>query len=68
MADDPTQTDIAWLARQAGLPDLPPEYYPQLAGAYANVRRMVSRLPRDWPHGAEPAHVFVPTAFLHGKD
>jgi hypothetical protein len=68
MADAPTQPDIALLARQAGLPDLPPEYYPQLADAYANVRRMVNRLPRDWPRGAEPAHVFVPTTFLPGKE
>jgi hypothetical protein len=67
MADVPPQPDIAWLARHAGLPDLPPEYYPQLADAYANVRLMVSRLPRDWPRGAEPAHVFVPTTFLPGK-
>jgi hypothetical protein len=68
MADAQTQPDIALLARLAGLPDLPPEYYPQLAGAYANVREMVSRLPSDWPRGAEPAHVFVPTTFLLGKE
>jgi hypothetical protein len=68
MADASAQPDIAFLACLSGLPDLPPEYFPQLAGAYANVRQMVSRLPSDWPRGAEPAHVFVPTTFLPGEE
>jgi hypothetical protein len=67
MADAPTQDEIVLFARQAGL-DLPPEYFQQLVEAYGNVRRMVGRLPRDWPRGAEPAHVFVPTTFMPGKE
>jgi hypothetical protein len=63
MADAPSTHEIALFARQAGL-DLPPEYFPQLVEAYGNVREMVGRLPRDWPRGDEPAHVFVPTTFL----
>jgi hypothetical protein len=67
MPDDPTHDEIALLARHAGL-DLPPEYFQQLVDAYGNVRRMVARLPRDWPRSDEPAHVFVPTTFLPGKE
>jgi hypothetical protein len=67
MPNDPTHDEIALLARQAGI-DLPPEYFQQLVDAYSNVRRMVARLPRDWPREAEPAHVFVPTTYLPGKE
>ena len=63
MTDKPTDDEIVLLARQAGL-DLPPEYVQELASAYANVRRMIGRIPTGRPRGDEPAHVFVPTKFM----
>ena len=31
---------------------------------YANVRRMIDRIPTGRPRGDEPAHVFVPGKFM----
>jgi hypothetical protein len=63
MSAMPTEDEIVLLARQAGL-DLPPAYLKELTDAYANVRRMIDRIPQGRPRGDEPAHVFVPTKFL----
>ena len=63
MTDTPSQDEIVLLARQAGL-DLPTEYLSELLEAYANVRRMIDRIPTGRPRGDEPAHVFVPGKFL----
>lgn len=63
MTATPTEDEIVLLARQAGL-ELPPEYFQELVSAYANVRRMIDRIPTGRPRGDEPAHVFVPTKFL----
>lgn len=67
MADTPSDDDIVRLARQAGLV-LPPEYLPELIEAYGHVHRMVGRISGRRPHGDEPAHVFVPSVFLPGKE
>jgi hypothetical protein len=58
-----TEDEVVLLARQAGL-NLPGEYLPELLDAYANVRRMIDRIPAGRPRGDEPAHVFVPTKFM----
>lgn len=57
-----TDDDIMRLARQAGL-DLPAEFMPELIEAYGHVRQMVERVSATRPHGDEPAHVFVASAF-----
>jgi hypothetical protein len=59
----PTREQILLLAAQAGL-TLPKAYEDELVAAYADVRRMIDRLPANRPRGDEPAHVFVPTKFL----
>ncbi|HUB44286.1 MAG TPA: hypothetical protein VMB73_04820 [Acetobacteraceae bacterium] len=59
----PDREQILALAAQAGL-TLPAAYEDELVAAYANVRRMIDRLPANRPRGDEPAHVFVPTKFL----
>ncbi len=59
----PTRDEILLLARQAGL-DLPPAYFDELVDAYANVRRMVARIPAARPRADEPAHVFAPATFV----
>ena len=59
----PDREQILMLAAQAGL-TLPPAYEDELIAAYANVRRMIDRLPSNRPRGDEPAHVFVPAKFL----
>lgn len=59
----PSREQILLLAAQAGL-SLPDAYTDELVTAYANVRRMIDRLPGNRPRGDEPAHVFVPTKFL----
>mgnify|MGYP001074148465 CR=1 FL=1 len=66
MTDPITDDDILRLARLAGL-DLPEAYRAELIEAYGHVRAMVGRLPGGRPHGDEPAHVFVPSAFLPKK-
>jgi hypothetical protein len=66
MTNPITDDDIIRLARQAGL-DLPAAYRAELIDAYRHVREMVERIPGGRPHGDEPAHVFVPTAFLPRK-
>jgi hypothetical protein len=58
-----TEDEIVLLARQAGL-NLPAEYLPELLDAYANVRRMIDRIPTGRPRGDEPAHVFVARTFM----
>jgi hypothetical protein len=58
-----TEDEIVLLARQAGL-NLPSEYLPELLDAYANVRRMIDRIPVGRPRGDEPAHIFVPGKFM----
>jgi hypothetical protein len=58
-----TEDEIVLLARQAGL-NLPAEYLPELLDAYANVRRMIDRIPVGRPRGDEPAHIFVPGKFM----
>jgi hypothetical protein len=60
---EPSREEIVLLAKHAGL-DLPPAYFDELVAAYANVRRMVARIPRSRPRGDEPAHVFSPIKFL----
>lgn len=67
MSQTPTDDDIVRLARQAGL-DLPAEFMPELIEAYGHVRRMVERVSTARPHGDEPAHVFVASAFKPAKD
>ncbi|MPZ35165.1 MAG: hypothetical protein GEV13_30025 [Rhodospirillales bacterium] len=67
MTKTPTDDDIVRLARQAGL-DLPDEFMAELIDAYGHVRQMTERLSAVRPHGDEPAHVFVASAFLPGKD
>jgi hypothetical protein len=59
----PSRDEIVLLARHAGL-DLPAAYLDELVSAYANVQRMVARIPWDHPRGDEPAHVFTPVTFL----
>jgi hypothetical protein len=66
MTKPPSDDDILRLARQAGL-DLPAEFMPELIEAYSHVRPMVERLSTGRPHGDEPAHVFVASAFQPGK-
>jgi hypothetical protein len=67
MTDTPSDDDIVQLARQAGLV-LPAEFQPELIEAYGHVRRMTERVSKARPHGDEPAHVFVPSVFLPGKE
>ena len=67
MSQTPTDEDIIRLARQAGL-DLPAEFLPELIDAYGHVRPMVARVSAARPHGDEPAHVFVASAFKPAKD
>ncbi len=67
MAKAPSDDDIIRLARQAGL-ELPAEFMPELIDAYGHVRRMVERASTARPHGDEPAHLFVPSAFQSDKD
>jgi hypothetical protein len=62
MTTPPNHDDIVRLAHQAGL-DLPAEFMPELIEAYGHVRRMVERVSVARPHGDEPAHVFVASAF-----
>ena len=66
MTDTPSDDEIVQLARQAGL--LPAEYLPELIEAYGHVHRMIGRISKPRPHGDEPAHVFVPSVFLAGKE
>jgi hypothetical protein len=66
MTKAPTEDDVARLARQAGL-DLPAEFMPELIDAYGHVRQMVERVRTARPHGDEPAHVFVASAFTPAK-
>ena len=67
MSETPSDDDIKWLARQAGL-DLPAEFMPELIEAYGHVRQMTARVRAARPRGDEPAHVFVASAFLPGND
>jgi hypothetical protein len=67
MTDTQSDDEIVHLARQAGLV-LPAEYVPELIEAYGHVRRMINRITTARPHGDEPAHVFVPSVFLPGKE
>lgn len=67
MAETQSEDEVVQLARQAGL-DLPAEYLPELIEAYGHVRRMIDRVSKVRPHGDEPAHVFVPAAFLPGRE
>ena len=67
MTKPPTDDDIIRLARQTGL-DLPAEFIPELLEAYGRVRQMIERLSAARPRGDEPAHVFVASAFLPGKE
>lgn len=60
MAGAATREEVRVLARQAGL-DLPEPYFEELLSAYGHLAQMVARLRRDYPHAAEPAHVFVAT-------
>jgi hypothetical protein len=63
MTNTPSNDEIVLLARQAGL-ELPPEHLSELIEAYRNVRLMIDRIPAGRPRGDEPAHVFVPSAFM----
>jgi hypothetical protein len=67
MTDKPSDDEIVQLASHAGLV-LPAEYVPELIEAYGHVRRMIGRVSVARPHGDEPAHVFVPSVFLPGKE
>jgi hypothetical protein len=67
MTKTPTDDDIVRLARQAGL-DPPDEFMAELIDAYGHVRQMAGRLLAARPHGDEPAHVFVASAFLPRQD
>ena len=67
MTDTPSDDEIIQLARQAGLV-LPAEYLPELIEAYGHVHRMIGRISKPRPHGDEPAHVFVSSVFLQGKE
>jgi hypothetical protein len=67
MTDTQSEDEIVQLAHQAGLV-LPAEYVPELIEAYGHVRRMIGRISTVRPHGDEPAHVFVPSVFLPGKE
>jgi hypothetical protein len=58
-----TKEQIVFLASQAGL-ELPDAYNDELVAAYADVRQMIDRIPRNRPRGDEPAHVFVSTKFF----
>ena len=58
-----TKEQIVFLASQAGL-ELPDAYNDELVAAYADVRQMIDRIPRNRPRGDEPAHVFVATKLL----
>jgi hypothetical protein len=58
----PDRDQIIALARHAGL-DLPPPYLDELVSAYANVQRILARIPRSRPRSDEPAHVFAPATF-----
>lgn len=67
MTDPPSDDEIVHLARQAGLA-LPAEYVPELIDAYGHVRRMIDRISTARPHGDEPAHIFLPSVFLPGRE
>jgi hypothetical protein len=63
MTEQPPDRDrIIMLARHAGL-DLPPPYLDELVSAYANVQRILARIPSSRPRSDEPAHVFAPATF-----
>jgi hypothetical protein len=64
---DTSEDDIVRLAREAGLV-LPAEYLSELREAYGHVRQIAGRIAKARPHGDEPAHVFVPSAFLPAKE
>lgn len=59
----PSREQILLLAAEARL-NLPDAYTDELVAAYADVRRMIDRIPGNRPRSDEPAHVFVPTKFL----
>jgi hypothetical protein len=63
----PSCEQILLLAAEAGL-NLPDAYTDELVAAYADVRRMINRIPGNRPRTDEPAHVFVPTKFLPAAD
>ncbi len=63
----PSREQILLLAAQAGL-NLPDAYADELVAAYADVRRMIDRMPGNRPRSDEPAHVFVPTKFLPAEE
>jgi hypothetical protein len=63
----PSREQILLLATEAGL-TLPDAYTDELIAAYADVRRMIDRIPGNRPRSDEPAHVFVPTKFLPAAD
>jgi hypothetical protein len=59
----PDRDEVIILAKHAGL-GLPPAYLDELVDAYANVRRIVARIPWARPRSDEPAHVFDPMKFM----
>lgn len=59
----PSRQQIMLFAAQAGL-ELPEAFADELVAAYADVRRMIDRIPGNRPRGDEPAHIFMPTKFL----
>lgn len=63
MAEDITPEDLAVLAKQAGLDQLPEAYRAELLAAWRHVARMAARIPAARPYADEPAHVFDPTRF-----
>ncbi|MEN0074285.1 MAG: hypothetical protein AAGC69_07875 [Paracraurococcus sp.] len=67
MPEDITPEDLAVLAKQAGLDQLPEAYRAELLAAWRQVARMAARIPQGWPYAAEPAHVFDPARFT-GED
>lgn len=63
MSEDTTPEELAVLAKQAGLDQLPEAYRAELLAAWRQVARMAARIPQARPYADEPAHVFDPARF-----
>jgi hypothetical protein len=63
MSEETTAEELAVLAKQAGLDQLPAEYQAELLSAWRHVEKIAARIPHARPYADEPAHVFPAATF-----